>query len=486
MASKSQGIMKIGWAQEEITPQDTTLIAGQFHARISEGINDPLTTTAMALDSGEDHAVMVSCDLVAVSDELREMIRSNVDGKAPGLDPMKVVMNGTHTHTAPPVRMIDIGGASGPDVGIDLPVMPIPKYLEFVAERVARAIVRAWDSRTPGKISYGMGYAVIGRNRRVVYRDGTSAMYGKTDTPDFANMEGYEDHSVNLLATYDNDSKLTGLAVNIPCPSQLSESEFKISADFWHETRNEIRRRIGGNSLFILPQCSAAGDQSPRPLYEKAANSRMLELAGRTPRQELANRISNAVAETLLTISDRRDNPLPLRHHSEFLDVPANKLTEADAQSALKDAEEWRKTYEEKKREINADPSIKEKPRWYMEVTKTYRRMKWYKGVAERFERQKTNPNIPAEIHVIRLGDIAFATNPYEYYLDHGVVIKARSKAMQTFIVQLAGGGTYVPSWRSIKGGGYGSIPSSNPVGPEGGEKIAERTLEIIDRFWSE
>ena len=86
---------------------------------------------------------------------------------------------------------------------------------------------------------------------------------------------------------------------------------------------------------------------------------------------------------------------------------------------------------------------------------------------------------------MLRLGDLAVATNPFEYYLDFGIRIKARSPAAQTLLVQLAGGGTYCPSPRSLAGGGYGSLPASNPVGPEGGKVLVERTVEVIDKLWS-
>jgi len=59
--------------------------------------------------------------------------------------------------------------------------------------------------------------------------------------------------------------------------------------------------------------------------------------------------------------------------------------------------------------------------------------------VLDRFELQKTQPTMPVEVHVIRLGDMAIATNRFELYLDFGIRIKARSKAVQTFVVQLAG-----------------------------------------------
>ena len=55
----------------------------------------------------------------------------------------------------------------------------------------------------PGGIGFGLGQALIGRNRRISYYTGETKMYGKTDDPEFSHIEGYEDHAVNLLCTYD-------------------------------------------------------------------------------------------------------------------------------------------------------------------------------------------------------------------------------------------------------------------------------------------
>jgi hypothetical protein len=312
---------------------------------------------------------------------------------------------------------------------------------------------------------------------------GKTTMYSKADMPGFSHIEGYEDHSVNLLATYDRQGKLTGLVVNVPCPSQVSESEFFISADYWHETRQLLRGRLG-EGLFVLPQCSAAGDQSPHLLFGKQAAARMLALTGRTARQEIAHRIAAAVEEILRALANRRDAAMPLKHHVETLRLPMTELTEEDARAALQEAASWRQRYEQEKRTLDGDPRLRDQPRWYRRITELHRRMQWHQGVAERFRRQKDRPGWPAEIHVIRLGDMAFATNPFEYYLDFGTCIKAASKAVQTFLVQLAGAGTYLPSRRSLAGGGYGSVPASNPVGPDAGRQLADRTIEVIQQLW--
>ncbi len=96
------------------------------------------------------------------------------------------------------------------------------------------------------------------------------AMYGNAGKPEFRNVEGYEDHSVYAMMTYDRKRNLTGIVVNVLCPSQVSEHICRISADYWHETREELRRRLG-DDLYVLAQCAAAGDQSERVMIHRRA-----------------------------------------------------------------------------------------------------------------------------------------------------------------------------------------------------------------------
>src|SRR5690606_5806520 len=124
------------------------------------------------------------------------------------------------------------------------------------------AIKEAWSNRSWGGISYGLSHAVIGHNRLQALATGKSLMYRDTNRPDFSHIEGYEDHSVNLLYTWNKKSGLTGVVINVAVPSQVSGNSYLISADFWHETRLELRRRLGEH-IFVLPQTGSAGDQSP-------------------------------------------------------------------------------------------------------------------------------------------------------------------------------------------------------------------------------
>jgi len=485
--------LQIGWGRADLTPDKPVLICGQFHARVSEGVSDPIFATALAIESIEngrsiEQAVMVSCDYVSVADPLREGVRSRLQQDLPDLDASKVFFNATHTHTGPEIRGFELTQTGGDTVagrcGIELDAMEPADYVDFAVERIAAAIADAWNSRKPGGVSFGLGQAVVGHNRRVSYLDGSSAMYGNTDDPNFSHIEGYEDHSVNLLCTWGRDGSLTGMAVNVACTSQVSEHEYKISADYWHEVRGEIARRFG-EDVFVLPQCSAAGDQSPHLQIYKQAEERMRNLAGRTLRQEIATRIADAVESVLPFIKNHVETSPAMMHTAEIVDVERASISDAEVDEAEAGAANARAEYERLKKEIEADESIRSKPRWYVPITRAYRRAQWFGGVAIRKKLKETEPTLPVEVHVVRLGDVAFATNPFEYYLDFGCQIKARSKAVQTFVVQLAGSGTYVPTKRAVAGRSYGAVPASTPVGHEGGLQLSQRTVELINSLWT-
>ena len=112
----------------------------------------------------------------------------------------------------------------------------------------------------------------------------------------------------------------------------------------------------------------------------------------------------------------------------------------------------------------------------------------WHQEVVDRFERQRRGSAEPywMELHALRLGDVAIAANPFELFTEFGIQMKARSRALQTFVIQLAGPGSYVPTARAVTGGGYSAIVESNLVGPEGGQVLTERTVELINSLWPE
>jgi len=119
-------------------------------------------------------------------------------------------------------------------------------------------------------------------------------------------------------------------------------------------------------------------------------------------------------------------------------------------------------------------------------------RVKWHQRVVDRYREQQQTPNAtyPVELHVLRIGDVAIATNPFELFVDYGVQIQARCRALQTFVVQLSNtvsgvGGGYLPTARAVAGGGYSAVVQSSRVGPDGGQVLVDRTVAAINQLFT-
>lgn len=447
----------VGWAAASITPDRPVQLQGQFFERVSEYVRDPIMATALALEASDgcEQAVIVSCDLTDILDAVQSAVQRRVGETVPGLNAQKVILVATHTHTAPMTRG---GFFPEPDPGVMRP----DEYVGFLVDRIVDAVAQAWENRVPGRVSWALGHAVVGFNRRPVFAGGRVKMYGDTETAEFEGLEGCHDPGVELLFTYDVAGQLTGMIINPACPSQTVMLERFVSADYWSAVRENLRAQYGPE-LFILPLCSAAGDQCPRDLVRRGRGG----AAGHDEAGllEMGRRISRAVEEVLDGRCQDIQTHMPFRHAVERLSLPARRITPEQAADMRAELEE---------RQAASDQGR----------TNRIRKLRLQQALAQ-VETQPENPQYEMELHVIRLGDIALATNPFELFLDYGLRIKARSSAEQTFIAQLAcGRGCYLPTAKGAAGGGYSALVPDSPVGPAGGQVLVERTLELMNEMW--
>jgi sugar phosphate isomerase/epimerase len=415
--------LQVGWTTTVITPPKPVALIGQLHKRISTGARDPLTATVLCLEtrgSTPEQAILVSCDVLFIPRQIQQRLQERIRTLLPDFDSRKLFLNATHTHTGP--GFIDSTFKELYDVTHDAGVMKASEYAEYFLDQVSKAVIQAWQNRKPGSLSWALSHAVVGYNRRAQFANGTSVMYGNTQTSDFSNVEGPEDHAVNLVFLWGPEAKWTGVIINLACTSQETENLNEVSADFWHDVREELHRRHG-TDIFVLAQCAPAGDLSPHPIYRQKAEQIMDLRRGLSRRKEIARRIANAVEEALPVAEAYMQSRLTFRHTVAAANLP-------------------------------------EQP----------------PGFEPFYE---TDPVQPIEFHVLRLGDVAIATCPFELFLDYATRIQARSPAALTMLVQLSSGNSgYLPTARAIKGGGYSA--DKFRVGPEGGQVLVEETVRQI------
>jgi hypothetical protein len=459
-ASPGRGAdLYVGVADANITHAQPMALWGQMHTRISKSVESPVTAQVVALESRDvdrplDAAIMVSGDIIGLPSGVLDALRKRVAERLPGFDVQKLFVSGTHTHTGPVFRD---GDYQVPKEGAVQPA----EYARFFVETVSEAAAKAWQDRQPGAVAWGLGHAVVGQNRRAVYADGHAAMYGRTDQPDFRGLEGYEDHTVEVLFFFDRQQQLLAAAINLACTAQEVEGRSTVNADFFHEVREALRQKHG-RDLKILGWIAAAGDQSPHLMFRQRAEDRMRELRGLSRLQELARRIVSAFDEAYDGAKKEIRNDVVLAHRVARLDLPVRLVTDEEAAAAKAKVES-----------LSKDPN-------------NQTLVGWHQRIVNRHADQKNHPTHQVEIHVLRLGDVAIATNPFELFVDFGIQMKARSPALQTFVVQLVGVEGYLPTARAVRGGGYSAIAESNTVGPEGGQVLVDRTVDLVKSLWPE
>ena len=470
----------VGAVSVDISPEQSAVLAGQFHPRPSKGVQYPVMLQILALECREgekslDTALFVSMDTVVMRGSALLDFRKTVGEALPEFDLEKVLFSATHTHSAPTLDNHAYPRVEGTILPSD--------YVRFVCGRLGPAVQEAWNSRQKASYSYGLGHGVAAYNRRAVYADGHAVMYGNTDDPAFRAIEGMEDHDIGSIFFWDASDRLLAMIVNVACPSQEVEGDLLVSSDYWGPVRNRLHA-IYGDNVVVVGLCGEAGDMSPHIRYRSAADERMRKLRNLSRLEEIARRVTRGVEEVYDVVQNDKKSDVILAHRYATLELPMRRVTDEEYEHC---SAEW----ESRKGNPNDGQAA------------------WNARIIRRYEAQKKNPNptFKTPINVLRLGDCALCFNQFELYTDFGIQIKARSKAVQTFVVQLTNGakepmpeaeagsdayvdwlsmsgGTYLPSQRAVAGGGYGAVIQSNTVGPEGGEIIVEESLKRIDELW--
>lgn len=475
-----------GWSECDITPATNKPVPlyGQYYSRLSGGIHSRLKSVAAAFSSGGEQVLMASLDLANFPGAFQDNIRAQVTKLEPEIEPGKIFLNATHTHNGPSVTPTGLSNRwrieeASEEYDQD--------YVDSAAHLIAENLVMAWRNRKPGGTGRAFGSARVGHCRRAVYSNGTAEMYGDATRRDFVGMEAGEDSGADMLFTYDADGKPTGMLMNVACPSQVMEATYRISSDFAGAARELLKHEYGEN-FHMLYQVAPAGCQSPRDLVRHYTvepdfwhEDGVAEIAGR-----LINAVRNAEFGPI-------DFKPVMKHIAQRVTLPRRRASYTDYAEARAELERLvaiqpeREAFADFCREVKANEQIKGRPGPYDSKLHHFVLIRNAKAVMERYEMQDANPVVEFNMNVVRIGDAAIANNPFELYLEFGQVIKARSRAAQTLLVQLSGSSFgYLPSPAAERLGGYGGLIINGHVGSDGGYMLADITVDCINQLFSE
>ncbi|HTN42469.1 MAG TPA: neutral/alkaline non-lysosomal ceramidase N-terminal domain-containing protein [Nitrospiria bacterium] len=141
-----RGPLRIGTAKIEITPPVGFPLAA-YGARISTGVHDPIMARALAISDGRETVVLVSVELLAVTEDFFNSVSQKIRAVIP-LPEDHLLIAATHTHSGP--------GSLGKRFWESLAAGPYNDGLfEMTTTRAAQAAIQAYRRLQAADVAYG-------------------------------------------------------------------------------------------------------------------------------------------------------------------------------------------------------------------------------------------------------------------------------------------------------------------------------------------
>jgi neutral ceramidase len=434
--------LSVGFAEMDFTPAPGLMLQGQMHPRLAERARDPLLANALAVQSGDETVVLVSVDICFLPAPFVEETQAAF-ARMTGLPARRLLLHATHTHVAPTVVRV---------VGADAD--------RAFGERLRGAILAAAEQALarlePVSLFVGAGCLDhMGWNRRAMFSNGRSGMYGHSDAPGFVGMEGPRDGELGVLFARNEAGEIRGVVLSFSTHPNAIENACVYSADIPGAARAALKLLLGPD-VAVVYLTGAAGNTAPsmldphvpeQPWRGEAGLVRSgLYLAG-----EAAKVIAACVepmAEPQMRL-EQIDLALPLRHW------PAPD-----------------------------DPTYPEP----LASTGWEEARPYYEGAMADWPRRLTEESpVTVRLSALRLGDAAICTNPAELFVEYGLALRERSTARVTLIAELTDGYVgYVPTELAFSRGGYETWPApTSQLPPEAGAQIVEATIALLGSAFS-
>lgn len=430
-ATPDTGGWKSGAASVRITPEAPLWMAGYASRnRPAEGKETDLYAKALAIeDARGKRLVIVTLDLIGVPRALRTDLEKRVE-EAHGLPPEGLLLNASHTHSGPELRL----GHIPPVDGNPRLARESEAYGDHLKDQLFKLIGEAIGRLGPARLGYTHARAGFAMNRRLP----TPSGYQNSPYPD-----GPVDQSVPVLRVEDEKGKLQAVMFGYACHN-TTLSLYTWNADYAGYAQEYVQASHPGTIALFLMGCG--GDQNPYP-------RRTVELA-----EQHGRALANAV-ETALSVAPRPVNgPLRAVYGEVALDydsVPTRELFQQRLGS---------------KDKLEASHA---------------------KRFLDRLDAGEALPtSYPCPVHVVRFGDDLLLTAlGGETCVDYSIRLK-RELAGKA-VVWVAGYSNdvmgYVPSRRVREEGGYEALDAMRysrthpaPWAPTLEEKIIGKVHELV------
>jgi hypothetical protein len=243
--------LRAGVGRVDITPPIGIRMMGYtVQECVAEGVERPLTATALVLDDGRTKVVLLACDLLFLQSPHVDRVRERV-GRQIGVPATNVLINASHTHLGP---MLPGWQPDSPDQE-----RLQRQYMAQLEQSLVAVVSMADRSRQPCRFGAGRGSAPIGVNRRERLPDG-SIIIGD-------NPGGAVDNDVGVIRIDDLNGKPIATVMTAAAHTiVLGPKSARLSPDYVGSAREIIESATGAPSLFfqgaagnVCPSCGIGG-----------------------------------------------------------------------------------------------------------------------------------------------------------------------------------------------------------------------------------
>jgi len=145
-AVRSAAPLYAGAAVADITPTGSVFLAGYPHVRrYSTGVHDPLSASALYLESCGERLLLIACDVIYVPKSAVARARTRI-ADVTGIPAGHILISATHTHSGP--KMLD------PIATSEDGIVPRsdPAIVQHVEDRIVDAALRAARDSEPAEL----------------------------------------------------------------------------------------------------------------------------------------------------------------------------------------------------------------------------------------------------------------------------------------------------------------------------------------------
>ena len=257
-AKGDSNALQAGFSRIDCIPDDPLVHIAGGNATddpATDGLLDNLAVTCIALKKGEETYLIYTCDIVDIVD-FYKVVDSAVE-KETGVPAKNIILNATHTHSAPTLKPGDINlpGASNYTA----------KFTSSCQQAAKEAIA---DLSAVSELSYG-SFMTEHMVRVRHYRMNDGSTYGNGHGTSDGLASGYKEHlypsdeegqviRISRSADDKKDIVLFNLGAHATIVSGTNTSS--LSADFPFPARTYVEENADVHAAYFI---AAAGDQTP-------------------------------------------------------------------------------------------------------------------------------------------------------------------------------------------------------------------------------